>query len=379
MATDDLPLLTTSARKEIKRCPQAWWWRFVDGYESLDESADALWFGIGVHEALAQWYKKGKRRGVHPATYFERWVGDETRRIITKYADRELGIEAQYEDAAELGIAMLEGYVERYGRDENWDVIQTEYPFAVRIKRKGRVVGVFKSTFDGVYRDENDGLIYLMEHKTAAQISLAYLQLDDQAGAYWAVATDVLRSSGLIGPRESLAGIRYNFLRKALPDEREPDENGFFHNKPQKQHYIDALSEIGVTTIAAAGKDGSVALDRAKLSDLQVAADFAGLEVLGEISANQGTPRFVRETVERQPRERSRQLQKVADEFAIVEALLGGTLPVTKTPTRDCTRCDFFIMCQLHDRGGEDWKEFADSEFRRVDPFARYANKSASE
>lgn len=290
------------------------------------------WFGIGVHEAFAQWYRKGKRRGEHPARYFKRWVGDEIREIRAMYGDREYDWTDQplYEDAGELGVAMLENYVDRYGKDQNWNVIVTEYPFRVRIMHQGRPIALFASTFDGVYRDENDGRFKLMEHKTASAIATAYLALDDQGGAYWAVATEVLRAKGLLGPKDVIDEITYNFLRKTKGDDREVDAEGRYLNQN------------------------------------------------GTVSKRQPPPAFVREPVERQPREVETQILRITDEVRIMNAMRDGSLPVTKTPTKDCPRCPFFIMCQLHERGGDDWKELASASYDQADPYERYLPKTAS-
>jgi hypothetical protein len=55
-----------------------------------------------------------------------------------------------------------------------------------------------------------------------------------------------------------------------------------------------------------------------------------------------------------------------------------GELPVTKTITDMCPYCPFFTMCKLHERGGNAWKEFRDSEFAVVDPYVEH-RKSAAE
>src|SRR5262249_29964073 len=138
----------------------------------------------------------------------------------------------KFEDAAELGPAMLDNYIEEYGRDDSWDVISTEHPFKVQLTRDGEPVAVFASRWDGVYRDEADrGKVKLMEHKTAAQIATAYLELDPQGGAYWAVASTVLRAEGVLGPREKIVEITYNFLRKTKGDDRPRDEGGAYLNQ----------------------------------------------------------------------------------------------------------------------------------------------------
>jgi Zierdtviridae exonuclease len=324
MPNGSLPIVRTSERSAFKRCPQKWWWEYRMGLTSRGETPDALWFGIGTHLALAAWYRKGKKRGTHPATTFARWVGDEIRYVRANYSerDKEWYDEPLWQEAAELGVAMLEGYVDKYGKDLTWDVIAIEHPFKVRVIREGQPVAIFASTWDGVYRDEEDGGIYLMEHKTAGQISLPYLELDDQAGAYWAVATAVCRERGWLKPNETIAGITYNFLRKSMPDERPQNEHGEYLNKD------------------------------------------------GTVSKKQPPPKFVREQVERAPQELRSQMERLADQVTIMNGMRAGTIPIVKNTTRDCTWCQFFDMCKLHERGGDAWRQFARAEFTVRDPYA---------
>jgi rRNA maturation protein Nop10 len=327
---DRLPIITTSERTAFKRCPQAWWWRYRDGYQVRGESPDALWFGIGVHEALAAWYLGGKKRGPHPAETFANWVSDEMREIRASLpVEAEWYDEPKFQDARDLGIAMLSGYVDKYGKDSKWNVIAIERPFKVRLTRGGRPVASFWSTWDGVYRDEVDGKVYLMENKTAAAINTAYLELDDQAGAYFAVASRVLQQEGVLKPEESIAGITYNFLRKSMPDDRQTNELG------------------------------------------------ESLNLDGTVSKRQPVPLFVRQLVERSPGEVKTQMERLADEAAVMNAMRTGELPVIKSPRKECPGCEFFTMCTLHERGGKAWIELAKSTFNQEDPYGRYRKSAA--
>ena len=322
--TTALPVVTTSERSAFRRCPQKWFWAFRMGLRPRYEEAGALWFGIGVHEALANWYGKGSRRSrIKPADYFSDWAAEEVAFVRTVQDEVD---EPKYEDARELGYNMLEGYLKEYGRDPDWKVIAVESPFAVRIQRDGHDIAIFKSTWDLVYMDLTTGEIYLGEHKTASQIQTAYLALDDQGGIYWAVARHVLRARGTLGPDKDIAGIQYNFLRKAKGDERPRDEGGAYLNQ-----------------------DGSV-------------------------SKRQPVPRYVRpEPVERHPEEQLIQFERLSDEVAAMNAIRDGTLKPWKNTTKDCPWCPFFTMCQLHERGGETWKEVAEANFVVQDPYDRYS------
>jgi len=316
----EVPILRTSERATFKRCAWRWLQEYRYGYRPRHVQADALWFGIGIHEALAKWYLRGKRRGPHPADTWHKWVGDEVAYAKT-YLD-ETYDSGVWEDASELGEAMLEEYVDFYGRDPQWHIISVEQPFSVRINRNGKAVAVFRSRWDGVLRNLADGRIYLVEHKTAAQIVTAYLELDDQGGSYWAVASQVLRAKGVLKEGEEIAGIIYNFLRKAMPDERPRNEQGLCLNK-----------------------DGSV-------------------------SKKQPPPMFVRpDPVYRTRGEQKTQLERISDEVAVMNAVRDGTIPATKTPTKDCPRCPFWGPCVLHEHGSDSYKSVLKGNYVQIDPY----------
>lgn len=327
--TEELEVITTSLRYSLNRCPQQWWWRFPMGLTPKNMNGDARWFGIGVHIALADWYGKGKRRGPHPAKTFRNWAGDEIAYIKTVEEEFD---EPKYEDAIELGLLMLDAYVEQWGKDPQWNVLAVEQPFKTIIREAGKAVAKFMSTFDGVIRDESDGKIYLLEHKTAGQIQIAYLELDPQAGAYWAVATLILRAKGLIGPKEFISGIMYNFLRKAKPDVRPRNAGGAYLNKD------------------------------------------------GTVSRRQPKSIFVREPIERSPDELQAEMQALRDEVSFIKAMRSGEQPIRKNRTKDCPWCDFFDLCCLDMRGDKAAVEqFIRTEYIQGDPFERYKQKSASD
>jgi hypothetical protein len=332
-----------------------------------------------VHVALAAWYLPGLERGPHPAETFDKSLKGDRSFLVTSEDE-----EKEYADARELGIDMLERYVEHYGRDERWFVIATEQQFQVwlphpihrSLRRWLRYVG----TFDGVYRDLDTGEILLMEHKTAAGIDPAYLNLDDQAGSYWAVANHKLRSQKVLARKESIAGIQYNFLRKALRDTRPRDEKGLYHNKPQKQHYVDALEAV----IAERGIRMELS-GREKLDELEELAQAAGITVLGEVSKIQPPAFFERWPVYRDQKERRTMIRRIQAEATYAEAWRAGnfeTHPLFKTPIaagpQACRwSCAFHRMCELHEQGDSGWEEFRDAMYERADPYAAHERKSA--
>jgi len=325
--------IRNSERSDFKRCQQRWWWGWVEGLVPTGVAEpDALWFGTGVHLALANWYRPptrgkykgdGTRRGINPRDTWRDYCKNEVRYIKSIKPKTDGSI---WTTAEELGHAMLTGYLELYGKDESWEIIGPEYTFAVRIPdRNGNPLVICNGTFDIVYRDLQDGLIKIEETKTAKVIDTGHLTLDDQAGTYWAIASTILRKEGVLKPKQRIAGIEYNFLRKALPDDRPVDENG-----------------------QALNKNGSV-------------------------SKTQRAPLFERHFVRRSARERNPQIRRIADEYEHKTAVKDGQLPILKTPRQSgvdaCRGCPFFEMCELHEQG-MDWEGYRDKMFEETDKYA---------
>jgi len=377
------PILRTSERSTWERCPRKWWWAYREGLVPIGAESTPFWFGTITHAALAAWYIPGVKRGIHPAQTFTELAG-EAMRTVKVVTETDEATVAQWEDAATLGVTLLEEYVKHWGLDPAWDFIQAEQQFSLDIpwpkpedNRQGIYevdsdsgpIVVYKGTYDGVYRDLRTGRIELLETKTAKSIQTGHLTLDNQAGSYWAVATATLRKQGLIGLKENISGINYNFLRKGLPDTRPLDPDGYATNKPVKADYARAL---GLSPLeASTAKLPTIA----KLEEL---AASRGITVLGERSKVQPAPLFQRELVHRTSTERTIQLRRIQDEAVHMQAVRDGLLPLIKSPNYACHReCQFFAMCELEDRGGT-WQELRRIAFRQRDPYADH-RKSTDE
>lgn len=386
----DVPKMRASERARFQRCQAAWWWACREGLVPKGIPSTPLWFGTGIHLALAKWYcGPGLRRGPEPAETWEAYASQmEMAYIRTDDPDDETV--AKYVDARELGIVMMEGYRALYGKDERWSVVSPEKTFSLNIPwpenaknfwdaasvDPSLVMIVLVGTYDIVYRDLATGRYWLGEHKTAKSIQTRHLAVDNQAGTYWTTATAELRREGLLPADELLAGIQYNFMRKGLPDERPEDPDGYKTNKPLKADYIEAIKAIDVTAIAG-GRTGSVLVEKASLAELDMAAKFAGLIVMGSRSKVQPPPLFLRHEVHRTSPERKRQLLRVQQEGLQMELLRDGLLIPTKTNTRECSWCEFYDMCELQERGG-DWESLRDIAFTVQDPYADH-RKSTDE
>jgi diadenosine tetraphosphatase ApaH/serine/threonine PP2A family protein phosphatase len=360
----DPPIMTTSERASLKRCPQRWWWEYRDGLRTT-EVQKAYWFGIGIHLALARYYGNiGYKRNMDFIDVWRTYCDEDEISLVLKAAPDGFSEDESWVDAKALGESMLLGYHDLYQGDPDWDMIHVEMPFQIGIPDPADPdsdICIFNSTFDGVYRHKHDRKIRLQEHKTAKAITTDHLPLDPQAGAYWAVASIVLKHEGILSGKQRIDGITYNFLRKALPDTRPKNAEGYATNNPIKQHYIDAIN--------AAGGDADA---KQTLASLQADAATLRLRVVGDVSKNQPPPLYQRDNVNRVPAERATQIDRIAGEAMLARAYDTGLLPLVKNTTRDCSwDCQFFNMCQLHEQQA-DWVDFRDAVFMKRDPYDRY-------
>lgn len=367
--------IRTSERRTFKRCPQKWEWAYKQGLKPHRES-NPLWFGQAVHLALADWYKPGKERGVHPSTTFSN-VLEEGK--VERFDTGNFDDMAEYAAALQMGVDMLNRYVDFYGDENEWECIQPEMSFQVwfphpkkkELKRWLRYLG----TIDGVFRyvgetkgEMRHGSIWLFEHKTAAGIQVNHLPLDDQAGSYWALAGMILRKRGILKAGETIDGIVYNFLRKATNDPRPQNSEGMYCNKPSKQNYLDQLTEAGIEVSA-----------KMKVEELATVAYKNKVEVFGEVSKTQPPPYLERIPVFRSSGARKTMLSRIVAEGLHIEDARKAkpTLPIFKNPTKDCSwDCEFFRMCQLHENQA-DWEDYRDITFRTWDPYKDHNIKAA--
>lgn len=380
-----LPMLRTSERASFKRCPLAWDWYWNQGYRKGGRAPNALWFGTGVHLALADWYLPGTKRGIDPRETWAKYCQEEIRAVkvekVNALTDEAL---QEWTDARDLGDHVFGHYLEVYGNDEQWDVIAREQTFGVRVPHpvnRGVAITDLRGTFDGVYRDLETGQIKLMEHKTSSAMRTGHLTIDDQGGTYCTVSTFTLRKQGLIGPKEIVEGITYNFMRKGYKDERPKTATGLHTNLPTKQHYADAFlssKDPAVIEVIGAADLNEKRLLKMTLVQLQASAEKYGMTVLGDISKMQPLPYFDRPWVERSRKEQLAILKEIGAEAMSMARFRSGEQPMYKTPRYDCEHgCDFFAACEVRSSGG-DYKDLLEQLYAKEDPYADH-RKSAGE
>lgn len=318
-------LLRTSERSTYKQCRQRWWWAYEDQLRQRT-TAPALVFGDLTHQALAAYYKPGRKRGPRPSATFAA--------LYQELGDFTIRDEKQdWVDALDLGVAVLDHYVEHWGAESDLEIIAPEMPFKFKMTDIGGEPFWYVGRFDGLAYLLDVQEFVLLEHKTAQTIDTSHLALDEQAGAYWAFAPEWvthLINEGLVKKRRGLDMdfIMYNFLRKAARDPRKRDDEGRYLNKD------------------------------------------------GKISKVQPAPYFQRVKVYRSAEDRVSVMKRIRQEAWEMRMVREGKLPVYKNPSssypdRHCTSCPFYEICELEETGS-DWRSVADSMYDRMDQYAEY-------
>lgn len=322
----DRTLIRTSERTSFKRCMWAWDRGFNDHLKPIHE-APALRFGTLIHKALEERYPVGKKRGPKPAAVFEKLYNEETARAYKFGFSDEDG---KWADAGEVGVSMMEAFIEEYGRDEEWEVLSSEQTFQVHVAdpETGKYLFTYVGTMDGVWKNRMDAAVRVIDWKTTKNdpTKVTHLILDEQATAYWTWGVDFLIAKGLMKPRdlESMDGMLYTFMRKAKKDERPTNAAGHSLNK-----------------------DGSV-------------------------SAKQPSPIFHRELIYRSDSDREQARARAIAEVKDMLSIRRGERTAYKAPHFiNCAMCQFRDICELHEIGA-DWEGMRDATMSKWDPYAAH-------
>lgn len=321
-------MIRTSERSDFMRCKQKWWWAYQE-HLTPKVSAPALRFGTLIHAALEayyvpqtlrSWNAKGPKRGPHPAKTFTK-VYNAERDALGKmkiYSEP-----PEWLDALELGIEMMNNYIELYGQDNQYRVVAPEKAFQVDIHdADGNYSFTYVGQLDVIVQDMLTKQFGIWDHKTAAGLGVDHLSMDEQVSSYDAMAP-------YLYPDIELSFMMFNILRKGKKDTRPVNELG--------QHL---------------NKDGTV-------------------------SKNQPPPLFTRHMVFRGAEERRNLIQRAIYQAEEMAEIRGGFRPLYKSPLRGCVgmySCQFREMCELHETGN-DWESYRDAMFTKWEPYASHEEK----
>lgn len=368
-------MVRNSERSLFKECQWKWQREYGDRLKPKQEESVALWFGTGIHLAMEHYFVPGLERGTPLVDTWNKYC-DETD-AGAKYVNT-YDLFGNYEEALasrELGIDMLEGYLEHYGPEKHIEIISSEQTFQVPLAHKEWFRGLngnaefsdsvttVVGTIDLVFRNRETGKLWMRDFKTAAQLTSAatqYLPLDDQAGLYSAMSERVLKEKGLIGESEKIQGIEYDYLLKRKRDTRPRNADGHYTNNPNKANYASAL-------------EGKTEVDFSKftLAKLKDLAEELEITVLGDVSKQQPPVAFERKIVRRSSARKAIQIKRIMNDIEAMSLVRNNVLPATKTPSRTCGYCPFNEICQL-DEDKKDWTSMAQALYNTWDPYSAH-------
>jgi hypothetical protein len=312
----------------------------------------ALKFGTLVHKALEVRYPPGIKRGPKPAETFEKIFQAEQRNVEKTW---KMKVDDSWEDMLEIGIDMLELFIEKYGRDEDWKVIESEMTFQVPVYLPSEYAEqdplvaflelpravlsgkqplfYYVGTMDGVWENRMDGGVRVIDWKTTGKDPEKEARgkslLDEQTTAYWTWGVDWLIKEKLLKERQvrALDGMVFTFLRKGKRDPRPANAQGLYLNQD------------------------------------------------GTVSKKQPPPMFHREQVYRSEVEQQMARTRVIQEFIEMAACRKGILATYKTPETGqmghCGWCPVRDICELHESGA-DWKLMRSSSMEAWDGYSAH-------
>jgi len=303
-----------------------WDWNYRQGLVPLKTGVGALWFGTGVHVALATYYRYGSA----PKDNWERWYNHERETTLAETYGSDFERIEKFND---LGSDMMSRYLPYAKQNDGWEVVGVEYPLRYEILPGVFIVG----SLDLLVR--KNGKLWVVDHKTCASfIDPEHLVFDDQMAMYlwlvWKVTGEVP------------GGAIYSMLRKTVPAEPMLVYKGTALSKAKD---IDTTVEKYLEAIRANNFDER---------------DYA--DVLARIGRNEF---FRRETVIRSARELA-----ILDEQVTLEAteMTKQNVSIYPTMTRDCTwSCQFVDLCRTRLTGG-DVQFTIDANFRETSDTERY-------
>lgn len=323
--------VSATERASFRRCRRQWLLTVVHRLQEPGGNVN-FWLGTLVHVGLEAYYRE-LMEGL-PVESAETGCLDAYQHAYDASLDglrADLGFlwptaEPMYREIGEMGLAMLEGYLENERRDPvGEEVVQVERRVFVPIRSEGgRRIGALAVQTDLVVRRR--GRLAVVDHKTAAQaMSDAQLDLDDQLTAeVYAVWLD----SGEM-PSEAV----YNTLLKRVPEPPKLLKSG----------------KLSVDRQAPTTYDLYVAeVDRLGLSRNDYAEHLAWL-------AAEGSSRFFRrEAVFRNAAQMASFEQNLREEFRDMRAVALHPGRAYPSPSAfACPGCPVRAVCQAMMDGGD--------------------------
>lgn len=339
-------VIRTSDRIAFKQCRRKWGWSsHLKGNLEPKQRANPLWLGSGIHYALedyhgrnlygsasnalqayAQAYQKFEphampddwmmllEQGIGMMDYYPLWL--EGRNPLPTFVD---------EGVPQLEVSIKVDLPKQLLK--NWETIPYDKV-------------VYSLTLDRVIEDEN-GLLWIVEYKTAKAIQTMHYMTDPQVGAYIWAAEHVYK--------KPVGGVIYMQFRKDLPKGPRQLKNGHIsvaqNQRTTHRLYRQALVDVYGTIMKA---------------------PMENITYLNELAAgeDENQDAFIRrDVIHRNTNSSVSEARKILLE---VGDMLDPNLSMYPNPTRDCSfMCPFLSACVGMDDGSDYEGELALSMVNR--------------
>jgi hypothetical protein len=310
-----MPRIHVTDRTTFKRCRRKYDYQVREKLELKDSTYGALWFGSGIHEALATYYTHRQQTGeFSKQALFVGWAGY----LADKEKTVQLETPEQHEKFDNM-LALADGMIESYyeysvARDKDWQILAVEEEFQYKIPGTRCTL---VATIDLLVKAGNR--IWIVDHKTRTNFSpMEHLELDDQMTAY----IFAVRNAGI-----NVAGAIYNEIKKKVPSDPPVLKDG----RLSQNKMIDTTRDIYYKKIIQLGQDP---------------ADYADmLQALGS-----------KEFIHREVVTRSRaSLETFGDNIVHeVREMMSKNTPCYPYPTPDCLwDCSYRMLCRTENDKGD--------------------------
>lgn len=203
--------ISYSAYDTAKQCGLRHQLAYKERWRS-DESAPALSRGTAMHAALEHHYRRLQQ--YDPTSIPAADFNAATRALAV--ADDIRGVDTEEGEAVDF---MVDGYVDYYGADSNWEILAVEVDFEVPLFDHFGKESEFEliGRIDLIVKNRGTGKVWVVDHKSASQMPTEKaLEFDSQLALY----TIAARRAGF-----PVHGAIYNVLRsKKLKRAMTPEE-----------------------------------------------------------------------------------------------------------------------------------------------------------
>lgn len=241
-----IPTLSYSQINAFK-CKLQWFWAYKEGYQPRQKTM-ALELGSAIHKALEQYYKN-LSHDVEQA-YNEKTVTEDFRNYMIQLYKQ---IQANpmivsnsledVEEAAKLGMEMLKNYFNEYREKDDFTFLKNKDGEIISEHNLTRKLPgakcIIVARVDGLVRDNINGKLFILEHKTFKRFEEDSLHRDEQFTIQVWVGEQLLENLNL---NEKVEGVIFNGLRKtfASPRLKNPlfERHIVFRNNVQINYFL---------------------------------------------------------------------------------------------------------------------------------------------